>query len=493
MADFDTFLIASPRYFEPMSQYQASSEYLDVLSTLLPNEWKVARHDVWLVASAPGLRSPGQGFKIHVSTTAMDARAVLERVVQVCLRSQATFKVAADRRILAMLNAKRCPRGSSGKFMTVYPRDTDHFSELLECLYEATNGFAGPYILSDRRYKDSKVVFYRYGGFIPRRLLLADGTTKLVMEGPGGREIEDQRMPYFSLPEGIVDPFPASHDNTYAAEPPTLQNRFQIIKALAFSNSGGVYAALDRESQEQVVVKEARPYTHSWSDGSVSLDAVRLLQREYETLGSLCDLRVFPKPIGLFQEWEHWFLVQEFVGGEPLRTYRAREDVNLLSYIYEPDEVASFAHVFRKIAQQMIAIVEDVHARGYLLGDISPNNVFVDPSTLGLRLIDVESACRWDDPPAFAAFSSVWRTPGFRDPKRYLGGDLLAPADDWYALGMLLQGLILPLEGMVDLHPEAVPLFLRRFVDAGLPQFIEGCITNLLSGDLDAARRAVAS
>jgi len=489
MAVFDNFAVASQRYFEPMSLYNAGSEYRDVVSPLLPADWALFRHDVWLNASMHGWRPPNQGFKIHISTTAAAAEDVLKSVVPICLRCHATFKLAADRRILGMLNAKRCARGSSGKFMTVYPRDIAHFVALIDDIHEATRDFTGPYILSDRRYKDSRVVFYRYGGFIRRARLLADGTTRPVIDGPDNSIIDDERTPFFSLPRGIIDPLPTPPGTDTNASLPLLQGRFQVTDALAFSNSGGVYTAIDRASETTVIVKEARPHTHSWTDGSVSFDSVSLLRREHETLRALGDLLIFPKPIALFQEWEHWFLVEEFAHGEPLRTYRARDDLIVMAHIYDPGWVASFADTFRTIANHLIAVLDAVHARGVILADISPNNVLIDPDSLAIRIIDLESACRLNDVPAFAAFARVWRTPGFREPSRYDKGAPLAPIDDWYALGMLLHGLIIPIEGLVDLYPQAIPRFLGRFVDAGLPRFVQASIMNLLEGDVGAARR----
>jgi hypothetical protein len=493
MADFDNFLVASPRYFETMSRYPAKAEYASLLSTLLPPDWTLTRQDVWFVASARDLTSAAQGFKIHVSSTEMDAVAVLKCVVPICVQSRTIFKFAADSRILGMLTTKRCARQSSGKFMTIYPRDHEHFVALIEDIHAATTGFAGPYILSDQRYRDSKVVFYRYGGFVSRRRLLISGLCKHVITGLGGLEIDDERTPFFSLPAGVTDPFTADRDESDATVLPTLTGRFQVTRALAFSNAGGVYVARDIYSNDEVVVKEARPHTILWSADSVSIDAVELLTREYEMLETLRPLSVFPRPIDLFQEWEHWFLVQELVSGQPLRTYRARDDVALLAHLYEADRVALFARVFRAISQQLIAIIERVHARGVVLGDVSPSNVLVDPETLKVRLIDVEGACRRDEGGAFASFARAWYTPGFRDPEQPATGASPAPEDDWYALGMLLQGLFLPLEGMVRLSPDALPMFLTRFIDAGLPRFIEVCITSLLAGDVEGARLAVAA
>lgn len=176
-----------------------------------------------------------------------------------------------------------------------------------------------------------------------------------------------------------------------------------------------MYVARDVYSNEEVVVKEARPHTILWSADSMSIDAVALLTREYEMLETLRALSAFPRPIDLFQEWEHWFLVQELVSGQPLRTYRARDDVALLAHIYDADRIALFAQIFRAISQQLIEIIERVHARGVVLGDVSPSNVLIDPETLGVRLIDVEGACRLCEGGAFASFARAWYTPGFQD------------------------------------------------------------------------------
>ena len=73
------------------------------------------------------------------------------------------------------MNSKRWARQGAGKFITIYPFDEDQFVSVIEQLHQATRQFEGPYILSDRRYKDSKVVFYRYGGMSPFKVLNIKG------------------------------------------------------------------------------------------------------------------------------------------------------------------------------------------------------------------------------------------------------------------------------------------------------------------------------
>ena len=86
--------------------------------------------------------------------------------------------------------------------MTVYPFDDNHFKSLIETLHQATKGHEGPYILSDRRYADSKCVFYRYGGIQPRASLNARGDRQPYLTAPDGQQIPDRRQAWLNLPPG---------------------------------------------------------------------------------------------------------------------------------------------------------------------------------------------------------------------------------------------------------------------------------------------------
>jgi hypothetical protein len=480
----ELFLIADRRHFESIAAYPATGEFSDTLRAVLPGAWWVQRNDVWLMAGREGLQIPQQGFKIHVSASPLQAAETLRRVAAVCVEEGAMFKCAADTFLLGMLNSKRCARGSGGKFMTLYPHDLAHFRRLIERVHQATSDMDGPYILSDRRYPGSRVVFYRFGGFLPTDRLRPDGTRAQVIEAAGA-EHTDERTPFFSLPAGVVDPFP---DQPEAPEPCLLATRFQITEALAFSNSGGVYSALDRETGATVVIKEARPLTHFWSDGEAWLDAVSLLRREHEVLERFAHLGVFPRPVAFFRSWEHWFLAQEFVQGVPLTRFRARDDVIVTASLHEPRKVQRFCEIFRSVGLGILDAVERVHAAGGVIGDLSSNNVFVDPESHAVRIIDVESVCEPREEGIFGSFARSWFTPGFRRAGAAEEAAPLSPADDVYAVGMLLYGMILPVESFCSLHPAAAHRFLDRFVEAGLPSFTVRVVQALLENRASDAR-----
>src|SRR5690606_15984733 len=123
--------------------------------------------DDWLSYSPVGLILPKQGWKVHISACLDNAVRVLEKVWDYCLEHQLAFKFLRSPRVLLMRNSKYAGRGSSGKFITVYPRDDAETEKVCRELDQLLAGEPGPYILSDVRWGDGPV-YVRYGGFANR-------------------------------------------------------------------------------------------------------------------------------------------------------------------------------------------------------------------------------------------------------------------------------------------------------------------------------------
>ena len=128
-----------------------------------------------------------------------------------------------------MMNFKNVDRGASGKFITIYPLNEEEFKELLEILYENLKDEKGPYILSDKRYKDCKVIYYRYGGIKSNYIIDIIGKKIYIIKSPEGNLIEDKRNPFFTLPPWIKDPFESNEDESDGF---FLKNKRYIIKKL---------------------------------------------------------------------------------------------------------------------------------------------------------------------------------------------------------------------------------------------------------------------
>ena len=486
MSDLEFFTVASNEYFESLAHYSSNLRYWDVVRDLLPADWRLERIDIWLMARPPRTLTAEQGFKIHISATVGNAEEILRRVVPEYVREGVPFKLAADSDLLRLMGSKNYHRGSSGKFLVAYPQTAEHFIALIDRVHELTRDFEGPYILSDRRYKDNKVVHYRYGGFHKLEALAKDGRRVLCVRRPDGELVPDERLPYFKLPPWVSDPFPPEATN--GKKGLVLKERYRIEAALSFTNAGGVYKGTDLETGLPVVVKEARPLTCFWlaEDGSHSMDAIGIRRREHHALRKLEGLPWVPKAIDLFQEWEHVFLVEELVEGISLTRYRGFESLSLVTNIHQRGRAVRFCREFRRLAQSLVQALREIHARRVVVGDLSPNNVLIHPETKSLKLIDLEGALDLDQPEPGDAWVSSMYTPGYRRGRR--AGAHLHLEDDFFAAGMILFSMLLPVQSLFRMSPQAGDLFLDAFQrHAGLPAEAVRVMEALLEGDGEKA------
>jgi len=493
MYEFSYYTFCHPEYFETLSRYRATPVYRDILLTLLPESWTLTRSDIWIHARSRSTRIESQGFKIHISASISQAESVLQRIVPVCVNAGASFKIVVDPTVHRFLNSKRFHRSGSGKFATIYSPSETSFRHMVEELRHATADLEGPYILSDRRYKDSKIVFYRYGGFESIPDLQADGTKQLMIRDQDGKLVPDQRQPYFDLPAWISDPFVESEPSAAGGADANglLRDRYEVLEALNFTNTGGVYRAVDHTSGRMVVIKEARPHTLNWIRRDQTIDATAALSHEHACLQMLQGLSCVPEVIEFYQEWEHVFLVTSFREGLSLDRLRARDDFIVLTSLDRPERVKKFCVTWRHICIRVLETVKDIHAHGVILGDISPGNVVLNTETLDLTFIDLESALIVNDA-EFADFNAQWFNPGFRSPSREAGQ--LKPTDDYYACGMLLYNLLCPIQTLFELdkaHP--IARMLNYFIASGLPTEIQVIITTLWAGNIEEALQVARS
>jgi len=482
------YVMRDSDFFEDVSTgVTVSDEYQGILDDVIPSDWKITQQGIWLHASPSAAVVPNQGFKIHVSGTSVTAPDVLRRVAPICVAHEAAFKITAEPFLLELTTSKNCSRGAAGKFITVYPRDRDHFVSLMRALDEATSDLTGPYILSDKRYAGNRVLFYRYGGIAARASLNVFGEKVPVIESTDGHLVPDVRAPFFHLPDGVEDPF-VSEDATNDG-PVLLNNRYLVTALLTHSNAGGVYKAEDQHTGRTVVVKEARPLVSVTR--RVNEDAVDRLRSEACCLQKLARTGYVPQYLDLFQEWEHVFLVEEYVEGTLLSSFRARTDVGL---IFQRDPTSETVKLFCSrifnIARQLTQAIAAFHDEGVLVGDLSPYNVIIDPETEKITIIDFEAARIVDESarPTLNMF-----TPGFASPGRHAGAEL-SPRDDYYALGSILYSLMLPVQEFFQLNPDAANQFIDELTrDFGLPHSVKQLIFELLDGEFALARQIAES
>ncbi|WP_344334105.1 class IV lanthionine synthetase LanL, partial [Streptomyces globosus] len=392
-------------------------------STETETHWTVDADDMWCRLT-PGSATPRtQGWKLHVSATAASAPDVLARCLDVLLREESAFKFARSLEQVSALNTRATPRGSSGKFLTVYPSSDADAARIAQQLHRATAGLAGPRILSDQPYAAHSLVHYRYGAFVGRRRLSDEGLLVWYIEDPDGNPVEDKRTGQYDPPPWAVSPFPQSvpappRTEQAAARPVLLGGRFSVREAIRHTNKGGVYRGTDVTTGAPVVLKETRPHVEADASGC---DVRDWLRAEARTLEKLRGTGLAPEPLATFEVGGHLFLAQEEVPGIPLRTWVAEHFRDAGSEQYRADALAQ--------AVRLAELVAAAHARGCVLRDFTPGNVMVRPDG-ELRLIDLELAVLREDD----ALPTRVGTPGFSAPERLLDAPV-SPTADYYSLG----------------------------------------------------------
>jgi serine/threonine protein kinase len=251
---------------------------------------------------------------------------------------------------------------------------------------------------------------------------------------------------------------------------------FELLTCLGGGVITSVYAARDCENDEPCAVKVLRP---DWEDQPV---AVKLLQREARACLSVRH----PHLVRVLHEHvltPPHFLVMEFLSGESLRR-RMRRDYQL--------GIPTALWIARQTAEALAAL----HRRGFIHGDVKPDNIrLVDAGTA--VLLDLGFAHHPGENASFLEKGYVLGTVNYLAPE--LCGE--APEDDAradiYSLGVTLFEMLtgqLPYAGGAPLetmhrHRTLSPRPLRECLP-GTPAALCQLVERMMSRELGARPRA---
>lgn len=426
---------------------------------------------------------PEQGWKIHVSL-AWEHLSGLRKVIAFLLSRDASFKLLLDRSVYLLMNSKRASRSSSGKLITVYPKSTREFKELCDGLRAVTEGFRGPYVLSDNRVPRSHCIFYRYGQ-IKRRVLIDEmGFPVPVISDNEGRTIVDERAPGSAIPEWLEDPYSPEAEDTGFNEVPLELQKYNDLRALYFSNTGGVYRARVNSggTNSNVVLKEARPFTHPIP--AVGMYATDLLDREWSVLQKLSCYGIGPRPIRRFKAWEHVFIEEEFIQGDSLRDFMFKESPLVDPGYYDQSSMDQgrtsrrFLEKYRQVFGQIIDMVRVLHENEIYLGDLSATNLIISEGGKA-HLIDLESTYfKKEEGASSLGLIPGLFTPGFASAEGGAHGDL-------YSLASLLAYVVYPVSSMSALiGPEAFGRVAHHLQALGWPVEFSTSLTEIAKGEV---------
>lgn len=284
---------------------------------------------------------PRQGWKIHISCTKFNYQKVLDIVYKYCIENNISFKFIYNKSEFSYCISGENSPLQVGKFITIYPSDKSHFKYIIQSLYKLLENFKGPYVLSDKRYKNSNI-YYRYG-------VIESDSDYLI--APNGDKILDNRR-FYSVPSFEEEPF--TNENSFELVNNYIDKIIFPKKIIHQSASGNVYFSI--YNGKSAILKEARPYvTGIWGT------AIDDLKNEIKILNTLKGIPGIPKIYREFIEWENFFVIQEYIDGVTFTEIRA--DVTLYKDI-----------TLHKIIKESIILLEKIHQKNIILNDISPNN-----------------------------------------------------------------------------------------------------------------------
>jgi serine/threonine protein kinase len=207
-----------------------------------------------------------------------------------------------------------------------------------------------------------------------------------------------------------------------------LGGRYQITSVLGSGSFGQTYLAIDshRPIRTECVVKHLKPAS---TDASFLPTARELFKREAQTLERLGHHDQIPRLLAYFEQQQEFYLVQDFIAGQVLRLE--------LPLGCGWTEIAVV-----QMLQDVLGVLEFVHACGVIHRDIKPDNLIRRQSDQQLVLIDFgavkEMRISLSSGTIIAEQTGATiaiGTPGYMPPEQAQGRP--CANSDIYALGMI--------------------------------------------------------
>ena len=229
-------------------------------------------------------------FKIHISATVYNYKEIFKVVLPILFEKKVQFKIINGEKHLEKINTGEYGYSQIGKIITIYPENETELMYLLEELYRKTKGYSSIEIPSDFRYKNSEVVYYRYGEFIDS----------------GGK---DKRVK--TIPSDIYNPILDYSIKRYRGIP----EEYHLIKILSARGKSKVYMAIDKTDFSVVIIKEG---IDKGEINSLGYDGFDNVYYEKEIFNELKEFNFFPRVKTYFYSSNNFCIVEEFIKGDTL-------------------------------------------------------------------------------------------------------------------------------------------------------------------------------
>lgn len=244
---------------------------------------------------------------------------------------------------------------------------------------------------------------------------------------------------------------------------PLLHDRYRVLSQVGTGGFGAVYKARDLQANGRMVaIKAIELDTLS---ASQAIEATDTFNRELGLLSSL-DHPHLPTIYEHFIDETHWYLVMDFIDGEPLDEYLQQIQTTSLPLKQVLNIGTQLCDVLRYLHQLHPPVI---------FRDLKPANIMRTPGGR-LYLIDFGIARRFK--PGQTRDTTPLGSPGFAAPEQY-GKAQTTPRSDIYSLGATLYFLL------TGYDPATTPFHLPpiRTLCPTLPEPLAELITAMLARD----------
>lgn len=203
-----------------------------------------------------------------------------------------------------------------------------------------------------------------------------------------------------------------------------LDGRYRVVQILSSGAFGQTYLAVDtrRPGHPQCVVKQLRPPNNT---STILKTAYRLFKQEAEILEKLGKHNQIPFLLAYFEEGNQFYLVEEFVPGNPLT-----KEI-LPGKPWSEEQVTS-------LLIETLEILEFVHGQGVIHRDVNPANLIRRKTDGKLVLIDfgsVKEVSQLTSFPGEIPRTIATGTPSYMPIEQFQGNPQFN--SDIYAVGMI--------------------------------------------------------
>ena len=211
-----------------------------------------------------------------------------------------------------------------------------------------------------------------------------------------------------------------------------LAGRYYIGRTLGQGGFGITYIGVDTRLDKRIAVKESFPQGLVSRTSNVSrmltvtagekseiyFHEKQRFIREAKILADFADNRYVVQVSDVFEENNTAYIVMEYIDGITFGNYWAKKGSR------------SFDELFR-MTEPLMAVLEEVNARGLVHRDISPANIMMVYMTGALKLLDFGAASEYDDG---EVSRSVILKPGYAPLEQYSRHGNQGPWSDVYGL-----------------------------------------------------------